>query len=46
VVRAPSAFSMTFGSDPSMTAMQELVVPRSIPIVLANVEKPPLGKSK
>src|SRR5256885_671342 len=34
VVRAPSAFSMTFGSDPSITAMQELVVPRSIPIVL------------
>jgi hypothetical protein len=27
---------MTFGSDPSITAMQELVVPRSIPIVLAN----------
>src|SRR5258705_9171823 len=36
VVRAPSAFSMTFGSEPSITAIQELVVPRSIPIVLAN----------
>ena len=35
VVRAPSAFSMTFGSEPSITAMQELVVPRSIPIVFA-----------
>src|SRR3954454_23670708 len=38
VVRAPSAFSITFGSEPSITAMQELVVPRSIPIVLANSE--------
>ena len=32
VVRDPSAFSMTFGLFPSMTATQELVVPRSIPI--------------
>src|SRR5690606_38120112 len=31
VVRAPSEFSRTTGSPPSMTAMQELVVPRSIP---------------
>jgi hypothetical protein len=35
VVRAPSAFSMTLGSLPSMMAMQELVVPRSIPITFA-----------
>ena len=34
VVRAPSAFSMTVGSPPSSTAIQLLVVPRSIPIVL------------
>ena len=35
VVRPPSAFGMTVGSDPSSTAMQELVVPRSIPMVFA-----------
>jgi hypothetical protein len=35
VVRLPSEFSNTTGSPPSMTAMQELVVPRSIPITLA-----------
>src|SRR3981081_2396673 len=35
VVRAPSEFSITTGSPPSMTAMQELVVPRSIPRILA-----------
>src|SRR3712207_5540428 len=35
VVRPPSAFSMTVGSPPSSTAMQELVVPRSMPIVFA-----------
>src|SRR5436190_8301677 len=34
VVRAPSAFSITVGSPPSRTAMHELVVPRSIPMVL------------
>src|SRR5947208_16126327 len=33
VVRPPSAFSATVGSPPSSTAMHELVVPRSIPIV-------------
>src|SRR5579872_4642403 len=37
VVLPPSAFSMTVGSPPSSTAMHELVVPRSIPIVLAIV---------
>src|SRR6185312_13303782 len=35
VVRAPSAFSMTLGEVPSMTATHEFVVPRSIPITLA-----------
>src|SRR5581483_7610626 len=33
----PSAFSMTFGVLPSMTATHELVVPRSIPMTLAMV---------
>ena len=35
VVRPPSAFGMTVGSPPSRTAIQEFVVPRSMPIVLA-----------
>ena len=35
VVRAPSAFSMTLGVDPSMTQTQEFVVPRSIPMTFA-----------
>src|SRR2546430_6185456 len=35
VVRPPSAFGMTVGSPPSRTAMHELVVPRSMPIVFA-----------
>src|SRR5215210_5792948 len=34
VVRAPSAFSMTRVSLPSMMATQELVVPRSMPMTL------------
>src|SRR5690349_9164797 len=34
VVRAPSAFSITFGFFPSMIATHELVVPRSMPIIL------------
>src|SRR5690554_1921760 len=34
VVRSPSAFSITFTLSPSMMATQELVVPRSIPIIL------------
>src|ERR1700720_1233937 len=33
VVREPSEFGITTGSPPSMTAMTELVVPRSIPTV-------------
>src|SRR4051794_12216970 len=35
VVRPPSLFSMTVGSPASYTAMHELVVPRSIPMVFA-----------
>ena len=35
VSRSPSAFGTTVGSPPSMTATTELVVPRSMPIVLA-----------
>ena len=34
VVRAPSWFGITWGAPPSMTATQELVVPRSIPMTL------------
>src|SRR5205807_10156321 len=34
VVRAPPAFSMTLALLPSITATQELVVPRSMPITL------------
>src|SRR5690606_1835368 len=34
VVRAPSAFSMTLGFLPSMTATHEFVVPRSMPMIL------------
>jgi hypothetical protein len=34
VVRRPSAFSITLGLLPSMMATQELVVPRSMPIIL------------
>src|SRR6185436_19450015 len=43
VVRAPSAFSMTFGCFPSMTATHELVVPRSIPITFG-MSYPPCGR--
>src|SRR5215510_12899724 len=34
VRRLPSGFVMTTGSPPSITATTELVVPRSIPIIL------------
>ena len=34
VVRAPSRFVITVGSPPSMTATTELVVPRSMPMIL------------
>src|SRR5690606_35145370 len=37
VVRIPSAFSMTFGVLPSITATHELVVPRSIPMTFPMV---------
>ena len=40
VVRAPSLFSRTTGSPPSMTAIQELVVPKSIPKTFAIIENP------
>src|SRR3954468_13813466 len=40
VVRPPSAFGMTTGSPPSMTAMHEFVVPRSIPITFAMLGSP------
>jgi hypothetical protein len=33
VVRAPSLFSMTLVELPSMTATQEFVVPRSMPMI-------------
>jgi len=35
VVRSPSLFSITRVWSPSITATQELVVPRSIPMILA-----------
>src|SRR5213596_1402101 len=44
VVRAPSEFSKTTGSPPSITAMQELVVPKSIPKTLAIKMKSFLGR--
>src|SRR4051794_7055426 len=34
VVRAPSALGITTGSPPSIIAIQELVVPRSMPKIL------------
>src|ERR1700678_699993 len=37
VVRIPSAFSMTFGVLPSITATHEFVVPRSIPMTFPMV---------
>jgi hypothetical protein len=37
VVLPPSAFAMTVGSPPSMTATTLFVVPRSIPITFAMV---------
>ena len=40
VVRDPSEFSMTLGVAPSMTATQEFVVPRSMPITLAMLSIP------
>src|ERR1700736_4143216 len=40
VVRMPSAFSITLGVEPSMTATQELVVPRSMPMTFAMIVNP------
>src|SRR6185503_1343277 len=40
VVRPPSALGMTTGSPPSITATTELVVPRSIPMVLEAMSTP------
>ena len=40
VVRPPSAFGITVGSPPSITAMHEFVVPRSIPITLCHAVSP------
>src|SRR5581483_6492779 len=40
VVRAPSWFAITVGWPPSMTATTELVVPKSMPMILAIVENP------
>src|SRR5438270_13416732 len=37
VVRTPSAFSITLAWRPSMTATQELVVPRSMPITFGAI---------
>src|ERR1700694_269143 len=37
VVRPPSGFSMTLALFPSITATQELVVPRSMPIAFAMI---------
>ena len=45
VVREPSAFGMTCGSPPSMTATQEFVVPRSMPITLPIAPCPRAGKA-
>src|SRR5690606_25093580 len=40
VVRSPSLFSMTRALPPSMIATHELVVPRSMPMILAMVMLP------
>ena len=45
VVRPPSALGMMTGSPPSITATQELVVPRSIPMIFAINYVPPRVKS-
>ena len=42
VVRRPSEFSSTSGSPPSITAMQEFVVPKSIPKTLPITKIGPL----
>src|SRR5260364_280476 len=42
VVRPPSAFSITLTCLPSITATQELVVPRSMPIIFPICSSPSL----
>src|SRR5580693_7838558 len=42
VVRAPSAFGITVGLPASLTAITELVVPRSIPTAFAIVASSPV----
>src|SRR3982074_599612 len=44
VVRPPSSFGITFGSPPSITATQEFVVPKSIPIIFA-IPRPHSGRT-
>src|SRR5437870_8626502 len=41
VTRPPSAFGMTTGSPPSITATTEFVVPRSIPIIFSAISVTP-----
>src|SRR5580698_10104138 len=43
VVRAPAWLGITTGSPPCMTATTELVVPKSIPIILLMTVSPPLA---
>jgi hypothetical protein len=43
VIREPSAFVMTVTSPPSMTATQEFVVPRSIPMTFGILSVLPRG---
>ena len=43
VVRPPSALAITVGASPSMTATTELVVPRSMPMILLK-KNPPSAK--
>src|SRR5688572_16541987 len=43
VVLAPSWLGITWGAPPSMTATQELVVPRSMPITFAKSALPVAG---
>ena len=45
VVRPPSAFGITTGSPPSITATTEFVVPRSMPITLSAILRPRKSKS-
>ena len=41
VVRLPSWLAITTGSPPCMTATQEFVVPKSIPIIFPMIQYPP-----